>query len=105
MKTRQTSYTDYGFVDGNIKSEKESSKLKEYCRKPDFDEHVNLMHAAVSANQSLASDLYYSIVNNLSYEDISRIKYIPISKTDFYGYQRKCLYLFRDLLKMYGRWK
>uniref|UniRef100_A0AAU8AYV3 Transcriptional regulator n=1 Tax=Dulem virus 35 TaxID=3145753 RepID=A0AAU8AYV3_9CAUD len=105
MKTRQTSYVDYGFVEGNIKKKKESNRLKEYCRKPDFNDHITLMHAAVSANESLAGDIFYSIINNLSYEDISRIKYIPISKTDFYGYQRKCLAQFRDLLIMYGKWK
>lgn len=105
MKTRQKNYKNYGFAEGEKKGEKESSKLKEYCKNPDFDEHINLMHAAISANSSLAADLYYSIVNSLSYEDISRVKYIPISKTDFYAYQRKCMYIFRDLLRMHGKWE
>lgn len=101
MKTRNTSYTDYGFQE----SEKESKRLKKYCCQPEFDEHVTLMQAAVSANASIAGDLFYSLRENLSYDEIERIKYIPISRGDFYGYQRKCLFIFRDLLRMYRKWE
>ena len=88
MKTRETSYEDYGF-DIN-----EAKRLKEYCRSPHFSDHKTLMDSAISANPCIASDLYYSITSGVSYEDLIKIKYIPLPKTDFYGYQRRCLATF-----------
>ena len=99
MKTRETFYKDYGF------EENEDKKLKAYCRSPNFSEQILLHHCALSSNPSLADDLYYSIINKLSYEELSKIKYIPSPKSDFYGYQRKCLRNFRDLLILHGKWK
>lgn len=99
MKTRETSYEDYGF-DIN-----EAKRLKEYCRSPHFSDHKTLMDSAISANPCIASDLYYSIAGGVSYDDLIKIKYIPLPKTDFYGYQRRCLATFRNFLLIYGKWK
>lgn len=90
---------DYGF-DMN-----EAKRLKEYCRNADFNDHKTLMDSAISSNPSIAADLYYSIVGGVSYDDLSKIKYIPLPKSDFYGYQRRCLATFRNFLLMYGKWK
>ena len=98
MKTRKISFREYGFEPG------EEKRLKEYCRKSDFNDHTDLINAALSANPSIANDLYYSIVTGLSYDKIGRIRYIPITKVDFYGYQRKCLNIFRNFLLMQGKW-
>lgn len=89
MKTREKSYSDYGF------RQDEAKKLKEYCRSAQFNEHEKLLQSAINANKSIASELYYSIVRGISYDELIKIKHIPFSKTDFYGYQRRCLALFK----------
>lgn len=101
MRTREMGYSDYGF-DG-----KEEKRLKEYCRNKTFNDYdaFLLMQSAVAANPDLANDMYYSLVNGISYDKISVVKYIPISKSDFYGYQRKCLAIFRNFLIMCGKWR
>ena len=98
MKTREKSYSDYGFEMNEVK------QLKNYCRSMDFNEHKTLLDSAISANPCIAADLYYSIVSGVSYDEITKIKYIPLPKTDFYGYQRRCLTTFRNFLRMYGKW-
>lgn len=97
MKTREKGYDNYynfyGF-DSNA-----AKKLKDFCRSHDFAEHKLLIESAVSANPDIASDLYYSIVSGLSYDKLIKIKCIPLPQVDFYGYQRKCLFLFYEALK------
>lgn len=93
------SYEDYGFDFG------EDRELREHCRKSDFCDQETLLTAAIASNPEIASDLYYSLVNGVSYEKLSMIKYIPIAKPDFYGYQRRCLSIFRNFLLMYGKWR
>lgn len=99
MKTREMGYRDYGFDVG------EEKRLKDYCRRSNFSDHKTLMDSAISSNPYMAADLYYSIVGGVSYDDLIKIKYIPLPKSDFYGYQRKCLSIFRNFLLMYGKWK
>lgn len=99
MKTRQMGYADYGF------DEKEDKKLKAYCTRPEFEDQILLFHACLEANRYISAVLYFSIANGVSYEDLDRIKYVPISKGDFYGWQRKAMSLFRDMLIMNGKWK
>lgn len=90
MKIRETSYSDYGFW------KDEAKKLKEYCKSAQFEEHDKLLQSAIQSNKSIASELYYSIVRGISYDELIKIRHIPLSKTDFYGYQRKCLALFKQ---------
>lgn len=99
MKTREKGYRDYGF-------EKDDEKLiKEFCKSNAFTEHDILLQASISANPYIAADLFYSLINGISYDNLSKIKYIPLPKSDFYGYQRKCLSIFRNLLMLLGKWK
>ena len=98
MRIRETGYKDYGFDLG------EERGLKSYCRSPDFTDHDTLIQAAISANPSIAADLYYSLVRGLSFDRLNDVRYIPIPKVDFYGYQRNCLAIFRNLLIMSGKW-
>lgn len=98
IRVRETGYDDYGLEPG------EDKKIKKYCASAGFDDHLLLFNSALDANKQLASELYYSISKGLSYEDIDRVCYIPISKGDFYGYQRKTLYIFRDMLRLHGKW-
>ena len=99
MRTREKSYQQYGFAPG------EENDLKNYCRSTDFTDHDTLIQAAISANPSIAADLYYSLVRGLSFDRLNDVRYIPIPKVDFYGYQRNCLAIFRNLLIMCGKWK
>lgn len=97
VRTREKGYIDYGFESG------EEKKIMNYCSDGHFSEHDILLQAAVSANPCIASDLYYSIVNGVSYEAIEKIKQIPLSKSDFYGYRRKCLGIFKKHSLLYGK--
>lgn len=90
MKTRETSYLDYGMDKDEVK------QLKEYCKSAQFVEHDKLLQSAITSNKSIAAELYYSIVRGISYEELIKIKNIPLPKTDFYGYQRKCLAIFKE---------
>lgn len=97
MRTRNKGYKDYGF------EEKEANRLMEYCRKPEFIYRRELIESAERANSALADDIFYSIVKGLSYDSIAINSDIPYSKADFYAYRRKCLFLFRDMLRLYGK--
>lgn len=99
MRKREMGYQEYGFNPG------EEKLLKEYCRKSDFSDHNLLLQSAISSNPAIAADLYYSLVTGLSFDKISNFRYIPIPKVDFYGYQRHCLWIFKDLLRLYGKWE
>lgn len=99
MKTREKGYKEYGFEKG------EEKLLKEFCKKEGFSEHDILLQASISSNPAIASDLFYSLINGISYDNLSKIKYIPLPKSDFYGYQRRCLSIFRNLLLLMGKWK
>lgn len=93
MRTRLKGYSDYGFTAEEYKD------LKAYCKSAYFREHAELLRCAIQSNPDISNDLYYSLVSGLSYDDIDRIKYVAISKVDFYGYQRKCLGLFKEKMK------
>lgn len=99
MRKREMGYQEYGFALG------EEKELKEYCKKADFGDHDILLQSAISSNPAIAADLYYSLVTGLSFDKISNFRYIPIPKVDFYGYQRNCLAIFRNLLIMCGKWE
>ena len=99
MRTREKGYEKYGFEPG------EEKRLKEYCKNEGFSDHDILLQSAISSNPQIAVDLFYSLINGISYDRLMTLKYIPIPKTDFYGYQRKCLSMFRNLLLFYGKWE
>lgn len=100
MKTRKMKCSDYGI------SRTEMTRLKKYCKNYTDDESDELLKdAARAANASIANRLYDSIRNGKSYEKLDRESYMPISKVDFYGYRRKCLYTFKNLLLFCGKWK
>lgn len=99
MRIRNASYTDYGFDD-----DKEAKRLMEYCRGPDFIYRQELVESAERANKPIADDIYYSIMRDLSYDKLVINSELPYSKADFYAYRRKCLFYFRDMLRLYGKW-
>lgn len=91
MRTRQKSYNDYGLIPGEEKIILERIRA-EKC-------HCIVLKAAVDTNEMIASELYYSIINQVSFEKLDAIRYIPVAKVDFYAYRRKCIALIRERLK------
>lgn len=85
---RYKSYTDYG-----ITSE-EAKETIEYCRSGEFCQDEVLEKCANSTYPEIAGDLIKSIKSRMSYEKICAKSDIPMLKTDFYGYRRKCIALF-----------
>ena len=99
MRNRNKSYADYGFDEG------EEKRLKKYCTDANFCDHELLLESAISANPTIAIDLFYSLTRGIGYDKLSNAKYIPMPKTDFYGYQRKCLSIFKNFLVFNGKWR
>lgn len=100
MKTRDKTYKDYGFADG------EAKRLKEYCRSDEFTEEDKLIlwNASEIANPTISKLLFNSIRNRMSYYKLCDEDYVPLPPHDFYGYQRLCLYHMRRMLKDRDRW-
>lgn len=97
MRTRNAGYKNYGM------SKEEANSLMEFCQSPQFCEHELLIKCAEESYQDIAPDLYYSLARGISYDDITKIRYIPLSRSDFYGYRRKCLDVFRRYLVFTGK--
>ena len=98
MRVRESSYSDYGFNPG------EERQLQEFCRRPDFAEDFLLLECAKKANATIGGDLYFSLIRGLSWEQMDRHTCQMYSKSDFYGYRRKTLGLFREALIECGRY-
>ena len=98
MRTRERSYFDYGFKEG------EERQLQEFCRRPDFAEDFLLLECAKKANADIGGDLYFSLIRGLSWEQLDKRTWQQYSKVDFYGYRRKALGLFRAALIECGRY-
>lgn len=81
-------YSDYGLAEERAKA------LKAQCKRLDEAGHITLLRCAFVANRAIAPALYYSLASGASYDRLFAITPIPLSRTDFYAYQRYCLYLF-----------
>ena len=92
MKVRERKCSDYGFTHS------EMSALRSYIKSEDFAEHDALFEAALKSNASISNEIYESLTKGISYEKLYAKKFIPISLPDFYGYQKKCLSIFRDYM-------
>lgn len=92
MSVRDKSYYDYGISDDEVK------EMFSICQDKKFSQKHELMLCAEESNKQLAIFLFASIVNGESYERILSYAWIPICKNDFYGYRRKTLALFREMI-------
>lgn len=101
IRTREKSYKAYGF------REKEEDQLKELCKSKDLSPAIDqiLRDSCHYANKSIENELYKSLRYGMSYEKVNKEMYIYYSKSDFYGYQRKCIEKFRKILLLTGHWK
>lgn len=99
MRTRRTYYKDYGIDEEDVK------QIKERCTHMDSEEKELLWNAAIYSNPCIAKELYTSLEQQKTYRQMADIDYIPYNYEDFYGYQRLCLVIFRNLLIFAGKYK
>lgn len=99
MRTRRTYYKDYGIDEEDVKN------IKERCTHMDDEEKELLWNAAMYANPYIAKELYTSLEQQKTYRQMADIDYIPYNYEDFYGYQRLCLVIFRNLMIFAGKFK
>lgn len=91
MRTRQTSYNDYGLSTDSVK------RLMKQAQSGKFN--VELMKTCTKVYSELSVFLFMSLVLNLSYDRIELLlgENIPIDKGNFYGYRRLALSEFAKL--------
>lgn len=91
MRTRQTSYNNYGLSADDVK------RLMKQAQSGKFN--VELMKICTKAYSELSVYLFMSLVLNLSYDKIELLlgENIPIDKGNFYGHRRLVLSEFAKL--------
>lgn len=107
MRTREKPFSYiwyYTFPD-------DEEKVKERCLKGDPEDMKTLREAIRSAAPGIENEIYDSLTKTdergrrIGYVELSKKDYIPVTKADFYGYQRKALAEFYRILRLLGRWK
>lgn len=94
MKTRQSSYEDYRI------SPQEKENLLMKCRSADAGTALQLFLAVQESCEEIAAELFLSLRRNVSFERLEMAGAIlNYSKSDFYGYRRKALFLFKERLE------
>ena len=85
MRTRQTSYNNYGLSADDVK------RLMKQAQSGKFN--VELMKICTKVYSELSIFLFMSLVLNLSFDRIEPLlgENIPIDKNSFYGYRRAAL--------------
>ena len=99
MRTREATYTDYGFKKG------EEKQLKQYCLDLELPDKLLLLQCAHECNPMVEDDLFYSISKGVAFQVLARkgIDQNYKCHADVYGYKRKTLALFRSALQACGR--
>lgn len=100
MRTREATYTDYGFKKG------EEKQLKQYCLDLELPDKLLLLQCAHECNPMVEDDLFYSISKGVAFQVLVRKGVDQNYKchADVYGYKRKTLALFRSALQACGRY-
>lgn len=100
MRTREATYTDYGFKKG------EEKQLKQYCLDLELPDKLLLLQCAHECNPMVEDDLFYSISKGVAFQVLARkgIDQNYKCHADVYGYKRKTLALFRSALQACGRY-
>lgn len=91
MRTREKKLSDYGI------SPERAQELLLLARQ---EQNRNLLcRAAESSCPGLSDSLVKSLTEGVGYWSICSWVYIPATKADFYGYRRKTLAVFNNLLQ------
>ena len=98
MRIREMQWKDYSLTDRRVK------ELREYCK--DSDNMSMVTQAAACASPSLAGVIVKSLTTGIGYVELSKREYIPITKADFYAYQRRAVAILDVLIrgKALGFW-
>ncbi len=99
MRTREMKLSDHG-----VPPEDEAI-LRKMCRTATGYNLDLLRHAIASAAPGIEQTIKDSLTTGIGYVELSKKEYIPVSKADFYAYQRKTLAKFYRMLRLLGRWK
>ena len=81
MRIREMKWRDYSLTSKRVHD------LKEYCR--DSNNISLVVRAAAFANLPLSGAIVKSLTTGIGYVELSKREYIPITKADFYAYQRR----------------
>lgn len=91
MRTRRTYYRHYGMTSECVKW------LRAYCRTTPHPDII--LEVAKMTNDCITEALYKSLRFGKSLTELQDIvDYIPYDKEDFYGYQRKAMFLLMERL-------
>lgn len=90
MRTREKKFSDYGI------SHERAQELLALARQE--QNRTLLCRAAENSCPWLSDCLVRSLTGGGGYESLYIRTYIPATKADFYGYRRKTLAAFNDLL-------
>ena len=84
MRTREATYTDYGFKKG------EEKQLKQYCLDLELPDKLLLLQCAHECNPMVEDDLFYSISKGVAFQVLARkgIDQNYKCHADVYGYKR-----------------
>lgn len=85
----------------------DEERIKKYClREADEDGRKLLMQVCRSEAPGLEQQVFDSLtVPRNGYDTQMHKGYIPVTKADFYAYQRKVMAEFYHMLRLLGRWK
>jgi len=98
MRTREKNLADYGVDKGKEK------ELLRACREASRQERQELLAFCIaSAPEGVECAVYESLVTGRSYDELVKREYIPAGRDDFYGYRRKAMGKFFDLLRLRGK--
>lgn len=99
MRTREMKLYDHGVPP------EDEPKVRALCRTAAGYDLDLLHHAIASAAPGIEKPVQDSLTTGIGYVELSKKEYIPVTKADFYGYQRKALAEFYHMLRLLGRWK
>ena len=99
MRTRNTSYSDYGIT------EDEKKYILDFCRTADADQKMIMKNALSELNPYIAPYIYYSLTEGKSYDKMIVKQEIYMSKEDFYGYRRKGMEAIKRYMQLYRMWE
>lgn len=90
MRTREKGYEDYGLTPDVVE------QLKTMCaRRNDPEIFKAVYDAAYESNPAIADELAYSLRRGVS---VNRFD-VPYADTDFYGYRRLALAIFKRIVE------
>ena len=86
----------------------DEERVRKRCLNRDPEDMKLLRQAITSAAPGIEQAIFDSLTlpkKQKGYETLSKKNYIPVTKADFYAYQRKALAEFYNMLRLLGMWE